>query len=392
MGILVNQNLRFDQKMEKAYTAWLDGDSRHLLRITLGFGAVAYLINHFGDYAITGADVNALLLIRVSVASILIGILGIMFLFRYISPAAIVISVAIIVSVINSIMAQFMPGVGPFWLATAQTLVALVLTMIVLRFRVLVVTAMILFIVPTAFTAIVARHSGLMIAEGVLLATAAGAMVFIGHFVEQNRRTIFKLSEDLHYSATHDTLTGAYNRRRVLDALEHEAKKFERFKRPVAVLCIDIDHFKRINDTYGHPAGDDVLQAMTQRVTKEIRGTDFFGRIGREEFLVVLPETNFVEAEDMAERLRQVVEELDVPWHDQSISCTISIGLAQMVRSDDVAALLTRADHALYWAKDNGRNRVETEKALVDTNRLQLNDLTSGASIGANGLVAVGSC
>jgi diguanylate cyclase (GGDEF)-like protein len=137
---------------------------------------------------------------------------------------------------------------------------------------------------------------------------------------------------------------------------------FKRFKQPTALVCIDVDRFKSINDTYSHLAGDAVLKAVTRCLTGEIRGSDIVGRIGGEEFLVVLPRTDLTEARDMAERLRQAVEGLVVPWRSQSISCTICCGVAQCMWSDDASSF----DLALYRAKETGRNRTETRAKPIE--------------------------
>jgi diguanylate cyclase (GGDEF)-like protein len=369
MKIVIKPDLRFDNKTEKAYQTWLDSDSRHFIRLSLGFGVIAYLFNHIADYSIAGADYEALFLVRILAASTLALLLGVMTLFKEVSPTPIVIFTAIVLSVANTSIAHNMPESGAFFLAASQTLIALFLTVVVLRFHDLIVVAAILFVIPTAFAALIDGNSIFRFMEGAILATASASMVFIGHFAQQSRRTIFKLSKDLHHAATHDSLTGAKNRMQMMNSLDQEIKRSKLFKNPIAVLSIDVDHFKSINDTYGHSGGDEVLKALTDGVEGKIRSTDLFGRVGGEEFLVVLPETNLTKAKDMAQRLRHVVEEMHISCYGQSIACTISIGVAEMQESDDMAKLLVRADNALYAAKRKGRNRVETEN-LSHENRV----------------------
>jgi diguanylate cyclase (GGDEF)-like protein len=366
MNTTIKPDLRFNDKTERAYRIWLDSDSRHFIRLSLGFGVMAYLFNHIADYSIVGANYEALLLVRILAASTLALLLGLMTLFKEISPTPIVIITAIVLSVANTSIAQNMPEGAAFFLVASQTLVALFLTVVVLRFHDLMTVAAILFVIPTAFAAYTGGNSNFGFMEGAILATASASMVFIGHFAQQSRRTIFKLSKDLHHAATHDSLTGVKNRMQMMNSLDQQIQRAKLFKNPIAVLSIDVDHFKSINDTYGHSGGDEVLKALTDGIDGKIRSSDLFGRVGGEEFLVVLPETNLKKAKDMAQRLRRVVEEMPISCFDQSIACTVSIGVAEMRQSDDIAKLLMRADHALYAAKRKGRNRVETESFSLE--------------------------
>jgi len=366
MFSLVRRGFRFDAETEKASEAWLDGDSRQLLRISMIFGIVAYAINHVGDYWVAGADVESLFVVRLTAVGALVVILGFTYVYRDFSPALAGVLLAVVASTANTAIMHFMPDSAAFWLVAAQTITALIFALIMTRYEALIAVAIILFVAPMSLRAVTAGHSNLELPEAVLLATTVTAMVIMGHFIERGKRTIFKLSRDLLYAATHDTLTGIFNRLRVLEALDHEVTMFERFEQPVAIVCIDIDHFKLINDTYGHLAGDEVLRCMAECITDEIRGSDIVGRTGGEEFLIVLPRTDLAEACDKAERLRHVVEMLAVPWRDQSITCTISCGVAQCRPSDDATSLMARADLALYRAKESGRNRTETRAKLIE--------------------------
>jgi two-component system cell cycle response regulator len=135
--------------------------------------------------------------------------------------------------------------------------------------------------------------------------------------------------------------------------------------KPVSLLIFDIDYFKSVNDNYGHPAGDAVLKEFAQRISQNVRGVDLACRLGGEEFVVVMPDTDLSYALMVAERLRQKVAE--VPFHVEptvSISVTVSIGIGVSEGTADCAAkLLERADAALYKAKREGRNRVVAEAA-----------------------------
>ncbi|WP_448206900.1 diguanylate cyclase [Azospirillum sp. sgz302134] len=168
-----------------------------------------------------------------------------------------------------------------------------------------------------------------------------------------------RVEAELRRMATTDPLTALWNRRRFLELAEGELSRLRRYGRPVSVLMLDIDHFKAINDTYGHAAGDEALCRLAELCRNTLRETDHLGRLGGEEFAVVLPETGLAEAVDVAERLRQRLGEMDVRVGDGTIRMTVSIGVAACLEEDGtIDRALGRADHALYEAKDGGRNRV----------------------------------
>jgi two-component system cell cycle response regulator len=158
-----------------------------------------------------------------------------------------------------------------------------------------------------------------------------------------------------------DQLTGLHNRRYMsshLDTLIESAKKSEK---PIAFLIMDIDHFKSVNDTYGHDVGDEVLREFANRISTNIRGIDLACRYGGEEFVVVMPDTDIQLALSVAERLRGSIEKATFPISrpPQQLAITVSIGMAGSEGPTDTAqALLHRADRALYRAKREGRNRV----------------------------------
>lgn len=168
-----------------------------------------------------------------------------------------------------------------------------------------------------------------------------------------------KLISELNVLATRDALTGLINRRAFIEAAQSEFARARRQASPVSLLMLDIDHFKCINDDYGHAAGDEVLRAVARTVTPCLRDYDLFARFGGEEFVVLLPGTAFDEAQRVAERLRETVACSQAWFEGQAICCTLSVGLAVMKGTQrDLDALLREADMALYRAKESGRNRV----------------------------------
>jgi diguanylate cyclase (GGDEF)-like protein len=162
--------------------------------------------------------------------------------------------------------------------------------------------------------------------------------------------------------ARRDPLTGIANRRYFFELANQEFTRAKRHRTPLCIAEFDIDHFKWINDQYGHAAGDEVLKSLCSGSQRLIRETELFARIGGEEFAVLLPDTGIDGAKRLAERLRCAVADNKLLLNDSEINCTISIGVAAL-RSADTAVedCLRRADGAMYRAKQNGRNRVEIE-------------------------------
>jgi two-component system cell cycle response regulator len=176
---------------------------------------------------------------------------------------------------------------------------------------------------------------------------------------------ILELQETLRVQAMHDSLTGLWNRAATLDFLRRELNRGKRQGTPVTVVMADIDHFKRINDTHGHLAGDVVLREVAQRLSSSVRGYDVTGRFGGEEFLIVLPGCTIQDAVDKAESLRACINQEPVDTPEGPIPVTLSLGVA--VRDGavkvDPDSLLRAADAALYRAKSGGRDRVELAAA-----------------------------
>lgn len=158
-----------------------------------------------------------------------------------------------------------------------------------------------------------------------------------------------------------DVLTGLYNRRYLLDSLAREIQVWRREQRPLSLVMLDIDCFKRINDRYGHQAGDRVLAAVADTCTRIVRGSDWVCRFGGEEFVIVLPGADMGNAVDIAERLRVAIGQQRFGLGHDSVSVTVSQGVAEVSdRLADAATLLGAADDAMYQAKAAGRNRVST--------------------------------
>lgn len=168
-----------------------------------------------------------------------------------------------------------------------------------------------------------------------------------------------KHEQELFEKAVLDPLTGCYNRRQFQELAAKEIRRAWRYNSSFCIFMIDIDHFKKVNDTHGHAFGDEVLKAMALCCKKTLRDSDIFARYGGEEFIGLLPQTDPANGMIVAERLRKNIEELAVPLPDgQLFHFTISLGVVGSGASDDLDELIKRADSALYTAKENGRNQV----------------------------------
>ena len=163
-----------------------------------------------------------------------------------------------------------------------------------------------------------------------------------------------------------DELTGVYSRRHILSLAEQEWERASCHEMPFSLLLLDVDHFKQINDTYGHEVGDTVLQRLTQVCRSQLRSSDAFGRIGGEEFLVLLPKTGEGGAIGVGEHLRSALETTELYVGGQPLQITISLGAAsKQPHTPDLKALLKDADDALYTAKSMGRNQLRINQARM---------------------------
>ena len=182
-------------------------------------------------------------------------------------------------------------------------------------------------------------------------------------------RTIFKFlsggnierayHEEIYRLTTVDGLTQIFNKRYFMESLEREIARSSRYRREMTLVMFDIDHFKQINDTYGHLAGDQVLKSLASTIKAKIRREDLFARYGGEEFAIVLPEIDGYNAQQFAEKIRRIVEITDFFFEGTKIPVTISMGVAVLdAETADAGALIKKSDERLYEAKKAGRNCV----------------------------------
>ncbi len=175
--------------------------------------------------------------------------------------------------------------------------------------------------------------------------------------LEREKADLLHAREQMRHFAEHDDLTGLWNHRIIIDRLRGEVDRARRDGTPLSLILVDLDHFKRINDTYGHPSGDVVLQEIGLILMRSVRSYDWVGRFGGEEFLLILPGSNFVAARLRAEQMRLAVQAAQFPQGESRMQVTASFGVASGFPTD-YESIMHAADAALYRAKDNGRNCV----------------------------------
>ncbi len=187
------------------------------------------------------------------------------------------------------------------------------------------------------------------------------ARLFVGERILRLQDELISGRDALEFQATHDPLTGLVNRGEILVLIQRELARSERTQRSAGVIMCDIDHFKKVNDTYGHLTGDVILRGVAQRLTSLLRGYDSVGRYGGEEFVILVPMSDVTGTMRVAERIRAGVGmmKFDVPSGDLHMTMSLGVAIREDGTSPDTRTMLQAADAALYRAKALGRNRVE---------------------------------
>lgn len=224
------------------------------------------------------------------------------------------------------------------------------------RFNLALVYASFSNIIPSTILTYHAFRTG-MILETVLISLALGQHVRL-----LNRKYMEKRKKQNKYMrlASHDSLTNLYNTRAFWQIMEHNLKEAEILEQPLSLAIFDLDHFKRINDRYGHQTGDIVLRSFAEILSRNVRGKDAACRYGGEEFCLIMPASNSQHALKLAQRIKDLVEQDIVQSHipSESITYTVSIGIAESLQGCSPQALFEATDSALYQAKATGRNRI----------------------------------
>jgi diguanylate cyclase (GGDEF)-like protein len=190
----------------------------------------------------------------------------------------------------------------------------------------------------------------------------AGCIYFMQSYTMQHEREAEQSTRKLHRLAIRDGMTGIFNHTFLEQYIADAINRSKRSGNPLSLLMIDVDYFKRINDTFGHNAGDDVLKELVRVLSSSTRSTDYLGRWGGDELVMLLTDTNLMGAANLAEKLRRLVEEHRFP-HCKHL--TISLGASLYRDGDTSVSLVERADASMYRSKRNGRNRVEVERAAI---------------------------
>jgi diguanylate cyclase (GGDEF)-like protein len=196
------------------------------------------------------------------------------------------------------------------------------------------------------------------------LSSLAGTVNAMLTAIQKAKFELLQAQESLRFHAEHDSLTGVLNRRAIRDVLRRELARCRRENQSLGIMLADVDHFKRINDRYGHGAGDAALLTVVQRISSTLRPYDLIGRYGGEEFLVIAPNCDLGLTQRLAERIRDAVSSDGVDLGNDNVPLTVSVGITLGTADSDPEFLVTVADSAMYQAKRNGRNRVEMSMEL----------------------------
>ncbi|ROU01796.1 diguanylate cyclase [Marinobacter sp. R17] len=219
--------------------------------------------------------------------------------------------------------------------------------------------------------ALIMQKLSIEIIQVLAFALVMGQIAIIGGYISGLRKEVRERNRELRAAmqqirelAHIDELTGVANRRRLMDVLTSEINRCRRSRSPLSIALLDIDHFKQINDRFGHPAGDAILRRVACSVDERMRDIDCFGRYGGEEFMMILPQTDLKGARVKAERVCQSLRELCCDNIQQGVQISASIGVAQHRDGERTEDTIQRADRALYQAKATGRDRVTDERQL----------------------------
>jgi len=195
------------------------------------------------------------------------------------------------------------------------------------------------------------------------LSSQLQALVERVQLMEKGAKQSKEAFEEQRFKALHDALTELPNREAYNERIHHEQSRWQRYKHPLTLAVCDIDFFKRVNDTYGHQAGDRVLKVISRAIAKRLREVDFMARYGGEEFVLIMPETSGESALVLLDKIREALATTPFHFKAEPVQITISIGLAEFTEGDTAESVFERADKALYEAKEGGRNRCELAAA-----------------------------
>ena len=240
----------------------------------------------------------------------------------------------------NKMLIQLLRKIGVVWLTVILTLMAIVLSIFV----------------TYLISIIKGAQPGETNFTTAILAPATIAPLF-NYIILSMVARLDKVEQQLRQLSTTDELTQVHNRRHILELAVSECARAKRLSEPLSIVLIDVDFFKKINDTHGHAGGDVALINIAQLCEKNSREIDHFARFGGEEFLYLLPKTDSNTAYEFSERIRKEIEKTKNEYNGIDVSITISLGVAMLDHNEDINSLLLRADKALYRAKEQGKNQ-----------------------------------
>jgi diguanylate cyclase (GGDEF)-like protein len=212
---------------------------------------------------------------------------------------------------------------------------------------------------PEARHLLIASSMSILYFSSILLLEVTTALLFLMLNSQRLAKSLLKVQTDLEQLAASDMLTGLYNRRKLEEVCNSAITYSRAHNRPCSMLLIDLDYLKQINDTFGHPAGDALINSVVKIIRSQLREQDILGRLGGDEFVLILPATQGESARGIADQIRQAVQNQPFVWDGQEMVRSISVGVASLCDSDtNWKDWLQRADQNLYLAKNSGRNQI----------------------------------
>jgi diguanylate cyclase (GGDEF)-like protein len=364
-------NIQFDKDTEKLYLHSRNTSSIPLAR----FGALAAICIYFitallEAYVFLAIDRhNSPWFLTTSITASTILLLYALTFTAYFSTRldTIVILSAIVLTCQHSFYFSYYLIYPAFSFAFSQAIVINLLAIIAPSFTTILRSGFIVLLLPLVLNALFDLGQIILFETYYFLVMCVAVTALISRLLEKINREAFLLKQELQLDkklmedlANKDPLTNCFNRRYFNQIGEMEYQRSIRFGHPLSLIMIDIDHFKVINDKYGHPAGDIIISAIAKNCLNSIRTIDTFARFGGEEFAILVPESDLESAQLLAERLRKKIETLDFDINNNTrAKVTISLGVANLTASDsNLSNLISRADEALYQAKKAGRNKV----------------------------------
>lgn len=329
------------------------------LRLGLTAGAVLFVSFLLWDYLVVPASLSQTLPLRGIFAGAFLVLLGLTYIPALQRFPSVLLQAGVVLGASGvSAIGAYQNSVHVFS-TSALMLVIVVIAALAPSLRSAICSFSLMLVTSGLFMKLAGTPLVSIVAVGLFVFSAGVVACLLAAVTERMDLRAFQLEHTLEQMASTDPLTGVRNRRAFFEAGDTELERADRYGFPVSAFVLDIDHFKAVNDTYGHPVGDAVIRAVAQTALRTLRATDVLGRIGGEEFAILSTHTGEDEAQRLAERLREEVASTLVQCGLSRLHVTISVGTATWDGDgESFEELLARADSALYMAKHAGRNRV----------------------------------